>query len=77
MFIGIKIRPSLREDGLLLFMEVFMTLQITGDAKEIAELIGMLQIRNDKIVKRDGDTEKYTYTYGDKPGSIGCISGSL
>ena len=45
LFIGIKVRPPLREDGLLLFMEVFMTLQITGDAKEIAELIEMLQIQ--------------------------------
>lgn len=54
-----------------------MTLQITGDAKEIAELIEMLQILDNKNAGRNNGPEKYIYTYGDKPGSIGCISGSL
>ena len=35
----------------MLFMEVFMTLQITGDAKEIAELIEMLQKQFTKDAK--------------------------
>lgn len=54
-----------------------MTLQITGDTKEIAELIKMLQILDNKNAGRNNGPEKYIYTYGDKPGSIGCISESL
>lgn len=61
----------------VVYEEVFMTLQITGDTKEIAELIKMLQILDNKNAGRNNGPEKYIYTYGDKPGSIGCISESL
>lgn len=54
-----------------------MTLQITGDVKEIVELIEILQLQSNKGMIPNYDAEKYTYTWGDKPGSIDCISGSI